>query len=76
MVEAQVTAGYLARRENTSGGHWDTGGGVGELAGGVMGGGIEQGVGVGGGGEVVAKTGIGFDCGKRTLDALQSTVIP
>jgi hypothetical protein len=25
---------------------------------------------------VVAKTGIGFDCGKRTLDALQSTVIP
>jgi hypothetical protein len=41
-----------------------------------MGGGIEQGVGVGGGGEVVAKTGSGFDCGKRTLDALQSTVIP
>ena len=72
MVEAQVTAGYLARRENTSGGHWDTGGGVGELAGGVMGGGV----GVGGGGEVVAKTGSGFDCGKRTLDALQSTVIP
>ncbi len=27
--EAQVTAGYLARRANTSGGHWDTGGGVG-----------------------------------------------
>jgi hypothetical protein len=46
VVEAQVTAGYLARRENTSGGHWDTGGGVGELAGGVMGGGV----GVGGAG--------------------------
>ncbi len=36
--EAQVTAGYLARRESTSGGHWDTGGGVGELRGGVVGG--------------------------------------
>ncbi len=35
--EAQVTAGYLARRANTSGGHWDTGGGVGELRGGVAG---------------------------------------
>ncbi len=46
MVEAQVTAGYLARSESTSGGHWDTGGGVDELAGGVVGGGV----GVGGGG--------------------------
>ncbi len=35
MREAQVTAGYLARRESTSGGHWDTGGGDGELRGGV-----------------------------------------
>ncbi len=39
VVEAQVTAGYLARSESTSGGHWDTGDGVGELAGGVTGGG-------------------------------------
>jgi hypothetical protein len=29
--EAQVTVGYLARRAKTSGGHWDTGGGVGKL---------------------------------------------
>ena len=71
MVEAQVTAGYLARSENTSGGHWDTGGGVGELAGGVTGGGE----GVGGGGAVVAKTGSGFDWGNKTLDALQSIEI-
>jgi hypothetical protein len=35
--EAQVTAVYLARRESTSGGHWDTGGGGGELRG-VVGG--------------------------------------
>ncbi len=35
--EAQVTAGYLARRESTSGGHWDTGGGGGEPRGGVTG---------------------------------------
>ncbi len=34
--EAQVTAGYLARRASTSGGYWDTGGGVGELKGGVV----------------------------------------
>ncbi len=72
MVEAQVTAGYLARRDSTSGGHCDTGGGVGELTGGVTGGGA----GVGGGGGVVAKTGSGFGWGKRTLDALQSTEIP
>ncbi len=37
MSEAQVTAGYLARRESTSGGHWDTGGGGGKLRGGVTG---------------------------------------
>ena len=35
--EAQVTAGYLARRANTSGGHWDTGGGTGEVRGAVVG---------------------------------------
>ena len=72
MSEAQVTAGYLARRESTSGGHWDTGGGVGETRGGVTGGGAEGGRGCG----VVAKTGSGFGWGKRTLDALQSTEIP
>jgi hypothetical protein len=70
--EAQVTAGYLARRESTSGGHWDTGGGGGELRGGVTGRWAEE----GGGGGVVAKTGSGFGLGKRTLDALQSTEIP
>ncbi len=37
MSEAQVTVGYLARRANTSGGHWDTGGGGGELRGGGVG---------------------------------------
>ncbi len=47
MREAQVTAGYLARRESTSGGHWDTGGGVGEASGGVTGGWV-----AGGGGGV------------------------
>jgi hypothetical protein len=71
--EAQVTAGYLARRESKSGGHWDTGGGGGELRGGVTG---SWAVGRGGGGGVVAKTGSGFGWGKRTLDALQSTEIP
>ncbi len=54
--EAQVTAGYLARRESTSGGHWDTGGGGGELRGGVTGSWAEG----GGGDGVVAKTGSGF----------------
>jgi len=72
VVREQVTAGYLARRESTSGGHWDTGGGVGEPRGGVTGGWAEG----GGGGGVVAKTGSGFGWGKRTLDALQSTEIP
>ena len=43
MSEAQVTAGYLARRESTSGGHWDTGGGGGELRGGVTGSWVEGG---------------------------------
>jgi hypothetical protein len=50
--EAQVTVGYLARRANTYGGHWDTGGGVGEPRGVVVG---RSAVGVaemgGGGGE-------------------------
>ncbi len=74
--EAQVTSGYLARRERTSGGHWDTGGGGGELMGGVAcrrSATLAEEGGVGG---VVAKTGSGFDWGKRTLDALQSTEIP
>ncbi len=76
MSEAQVTVGYLARRANTYGGHWDTGGGGGELRGGGVGGwamGLaEMG---GGGGGAVAKTGSGFGWGKKTLDALQSIEI-
>ncbi len=59
--EAQVTAGYLARREGTSGGHWDTGGGGGELSGGVAGRWVETLAEGGGGGGAVAKTGSGFD---------------
>ncbi len=74
--EAQVTAGYLARRESTSGGHWDTGGGVGELRGFVAGRSAETLAEVGGGSGAVAKTGSGFDWGNKTLDALQSTEIP
>ncbi len=53
--EAQVTAGYLARRESTSGGHWDTGGGGGELRGGVAGRWVETLAEGGGGGGAVAK---------------------
>jgi hypothetical protein len=73
--EAQVTVGYLARRANTSGGHWDTGGGGGELRGGGVG---RSAVGLaemGGGGGAVAKTGSGFGWGNKTLDALQSIEI-
>ena len=75
MSEAQVTAGYLARRESTSGGHWDTGGGVGELRGGVAGRSANILAEMGGGGGAVAKTGSGFDWGNKTLDALQSIEI-
>ncbi len=75
--EAQVTVGYLARRESTSGGHWDTGGGGGELRGGVAGQSAETLAEMGGGGGgAVAKIGSGFDWGNKTLDALQSTEIP
>jgi hypothetical protein len=73
--EAQVTAGYLARRANTSGGHWDTGGGVGELRGGVVGRSAKGLAEMGGGGGAVAKTGNGFGWGNKTLDALQSIEI-
>ncbi len=73
--EAQVTAGYLARRASTSGGHWDTGGGVGELQGVVAGRSAKGLVEVGGGGGAVAKTGSGFGWGNKTLDALQSKEI-
>ncbi len=59
--EAQVTAGYLARRERTSGGHWDTGGGGGELRGGVTVRWVDTLAEGGGGGGAVAKTGSGFD---------------
>ncbi len=59
--EAQVTAGYLARRESTSGVHWDTGGGGGELRGGAAGRWAENLAEEGGGGGAVAKTGNGFD---------------
>ncbi len=72
---AQVTVGYLARRANTSGGHRDTGGGVGEPRGVVVG---RSAVGVadmGGGGGAVAKTGSGLGWENKTLDALQSIEI-
>ncbi len=65
--EAQVPGGYLVRRESTSGGHWDTGGGVGELRGGVIGGSAQVLAVMGGGGGAVAKTGSGFDWGNKTL---------
>jgi hypothetical protein len=58
--EAQVTVGYLARRADTSGGHWDTGGGGGELRVGGVGRSAVDLAEMGGGGETVAKTGSGF----------------
>ncbi len=48
--DGQITLGYLARRASTSGGHWEIGGGCGELSGGgsgrvaVGGAGIGEGV--------------------------------
>ncbi len=59
--EAQVTAGYLARRASTSGGHWDTGDGGGELRGGAVGRLAETLAEQGGGAGAVAKIGSGFD---------------
>jgi hypothetical protein len=73
--EAQVTVGYLARRASTSGGHWDTGGGGGELRGGVVGRSAVGVADIGGEGGAVAKTGSGLGCGNKTRDALQSIEI-
>ncbi len=56
-----MTAGYLARRgESTSGRHWDTGGGGGEVRGGVTGSWAEALAEGDAGGGAVAKTGSGF----------------